>query len=147
VRDGDLAVFFEQQGDRVSHQMAAFTAPRGPAEFSAHWAKIRADKTVVLRTVLRDADVAGYVGSFLRGAQREVCYWLGRPHWGRGCASRALELFLGELLERPLHARVAKDNAASARVLEKCRFERAGEERAFAEARGREIDELLFVLR
>jgi RimJ/RimL family protein N-acetyltransferase len=46
---------------------------------------------------------------------------------------------------RPLHARVASDNVASRRVLEKCGFRVIATERGFAEARAGEIEE--FVLR
>jgi RimJ/RimL family protein N-acetyltransferase len=48
-------------------------------------------------------------------------------------------------LSRPLHARVAYDNVASRRVLEKCGFRVIRTERSFAEARSGEIEE--FVLR
>jgi RimJ/RimL family protein N-acetyltransferase len=44
-------------------------------------------------------------------------------------------------------ASTAGDNVASQRVLERCGFKRTGEqERAFAEARGEEIDEVMFRL-
>ena len=46
----------------------------------------------------------------------------------------------------PLHARAAKDNAASIRVLLKCGFVVCGEGRALAEARGHEVDEFVFRL-
>jgi RimJ/RimL family protein N-acetyltransferase len=46
---------------------------------------------------------------------------------------------------RPLHARVAYDNVASHRVLEKCGFRVVATERSFAQARTAEIEE--FVLR
>jgi [ribosomal protein S5]-alanine N-acetyltransferase len=46
---------------------------------------------------------------------------------------------------RPLHARVAYDNVASQRVLEKCGFRVVATERGFAEARSGEIEE--FALR
>lgn len=48
---------------------------------------------------------------------------------------------------RPLYARAAKDNVASIRVLEKCGFRISGYERAFANARGEEIEEAILELR
>jgi RimJ/RimL family protein N-acetyltransferase len=57
-----------------------------------------------------------------------------------------LTRFLEGVEERPLYARAAADNLGSIRVLEKCGFHRTGTERAFANARGEEIDEAFFVL-
>jgi len=47
---------------------------------------------------------------------------------------------------RPLHARVAYDNVASHRVLEKCGFRVVATERSFAEARSGEIEEFVLQL-
>ncbi len=75
----------------------------------------------------------------------EVSYWIGKPYWGKGVATRALSAFLFHVKVRPLYARVAKDNIASLRVLEKCGFARIGEDKGFANARGEEVEE--FILR
>ena len=66
--------------------------------------------------------------SFERSGRREVGYWLGREHWGRGVATAALRAFLGEERTRPLHAGVLPANAGSLRVLEKCGFDVVGED-------------------
>jgi RimJ/RimL family protein N-acetyltransferase len=149
VADGDLPAFFEFHRDRDAGRMAAFTHkdPDDRAAFLAHWAKIRGDGGVLIRTVLCDGTVAGYVSKFLRSGTPEVCYWLGRTFWGRGVATRALSQFLPLVAERPLQARVADDNVASLRVLQKCGFAACGRDRFFANARGREIDELILELR
>src|SRR5262249_40097648 len=70
-------------------------------------------------------------------------YWVGRDHWGRGVATRALAAFVGGLAARPLYARAAADNMASIRALEKCGFVLVGRERGFANARGAEIEEVV----
>ncbi len=49
-------------------------------------------------------------------------YWIASEHWGRGIAMRALSLLLALVATRPLHARVARENAASIRVLERNGF-------------------------
>ncbi len=126
VEDGDLPSFFEFQADARSHRLAG-VPPRDRETFDAHWARIRADETCVLRTIVADGTVVGSVVSFLRDGVREVGYWIGRAYWGRGYASQALALFLAEYGERPLHARVVKHNAASRRVLEKNGFRVVGE--------------------
>jgi RimJ/RimL family protein N-acetyltransferase len=77
--------------------------------------------------------------------EREVTYWIGRSYWGKGIATGALRAFLTVDPARPLHPRVASDNVASHRVLEKCGFRVVATERSFAEARSGEIEE--FVLR
>jgi RimJ/RimL family protein N-acetyltransferase len=76
----------------------------------------------------------------------EVSYWLDKAYWGRGIATSALSAFLLLIQERPVYARVATDNAASLRVLEKCGFVRIGTNRDFANARGQEIEEVLLQL-
>ena len=146
--DDDLPIFFVQQLDPDANYMAAFTAPdpTDRAAFAAHWAKIRGDDSIVLRTIVCDGQVAGYVASFVAWGERQVSYWLGKEYWGRGIATTGLRLFLCELKSRPLAARAAKDNLASIRVLEKCGFTITGHDRGVAEARGMEIDEVLLTL-
>ena len=71
----------------------------------------------------------------------EVGYWIGRPYWGRGLATEALE---GALVwakkawrRRALTAGHFTDNPASGRVLEKAGFLYTGEvRRGFSKARG-----------
>ena len=124
VRDEDLAVLFEQWADPVAARMAAFTAPdhmdRGA--FERRWSRLRADETVINRAIVVDGEVAGTIGSWGDPGEREVTYWIGRPYWGKGIATAALDAFLAVERSRPLHAHVAADNVASRRVLEKCGF-------------------------
>jgi RimJ/RimL family protein N-acetyltransferase len=123
--------------------MAAFPA-RDKATFNAHWSRILADDSLIKQTVLVNDDVAGNLVCFTRFGVQEVGYWLGRAYWGKGVATMALAAFLKGISMRPLHARVAKHNIGSQRVLEKCGFSVAGEE-AFME-NGREIVELVYIL-
>ena len=54
VVGSDLPIFFEQQQDPVANHMAAFT-PRDPADkaaFLAHWSKILADDTIILKSII-----------------------------------------------------------------------------------------------
>lgn len=150
VEAGDLPVFFEHQQDPIAVRMAAFT-PKDPSDreaFQAHWARILADPTITMKTVLLDGRVVGHVGSFVDRdvGLREVTYWIGREDWGRGLATLALSEFLRQVQTRPIYARAAADNVASIRVLEKCGFRPAGRSRAFAHARKAETDEVLLRL-
>ena len=148
VVPSDLPIFFEQQRDPVACAMAAFTAPdpSDEAAFLAHWSKLLATPEISVRAVLHRGAVVGHVASFPRLKRRELGYWIGRPYWGQGLASGAVTAFLPLVPIRPLYARVAHDNAASIRVLEKCGFRPLAVERAFAPARGAEIDEVLYLL-
>jgi len=142
VDEADLAIFFEQQCDPEATRMAAFPA-RDRDTFTAHWSKIRRDPAVTIRTILADGQVAGNILQFDQRGTPLVGYWLGRPYWGQGIATRALFVFLREVPTRPLYAHVTTSNRGSIRVLEKCDFVR--ENTAPSSAAG-EIEELLFKL-
>jgi Icc protein len=145
----DLPVFFANQQNPEAAHMAAFTAkdPHDRAAFDAHWQKILADPTIIIRTIVAGGRVAGSVLTYETEGQPEVSYWLGRDFWGQGLATRAVKEFLqGVDSRRPMLARVASDNASSIRVLEKTGFQVTGQTRGFANARGQEIDELVMEL-
>jgi RimJ/RimL family protein N-acetyltransferase len=148
VRDEDLPLLFEQWADPVAAQMAAFTAPdhMDRDAFERRWSRLRADGTVLTRVIVADDEVAGTIGSWGDSGEREVTYWIGRSYWGKGIATDALNAFLAVDRSRPLHARVASDNVASRRVLEKCGFRVIATERNVAEARSAEIEELVLRL-
>jgi RimJ/RimL family protein N-acetyltransferase len=148
VVEDDLPVFFEYQQDPLANHMAAFT-PKDPADreaFMAHWARILSDDTVTTKTILLGDQVVGSVGSYVQSGETEVTYWIGREHWGKGIATDALSQLLGQVKVRPLHARAAKDNFGSIRVLEKCGFVITGYDRGFANARSEEIEEVIMEL-
>jgi len=144
VAPSDLDTFFEHQRDPVALRIGALTS-RERAEFDAHWARILADPLAIQRTVECDGAVVGYVGSFVRAGLREVAYWYGREHWGRGIATGALREFVGEVQERPLFARVTVDHTASRRVLEKVGFYVKARESTVQSA-GDEVEEYLLQL-
>jgi RimJ/RimL family protein N-acetyltransferase len=150
VEDADLPVLFEQQLDPEANRMAAFTAtdPADRDAFAAKWVRIRADETVTIRTIVVDGSVAGSVllwrDEELDGP--EVSYWIGKEYWGRGVATAALTELVRLIETRPLYGRAARDNAASIRVLEKCGFVPVGEDRGYANARGKEIAEVVLRL-
>jgi RimJ/RimL family protein N-acetyltransferase len=129
VEPGDLPLFFEHQRDPIAVAMVAFTS-RDRAAFDQHWAKILADETGLIRTIVVTSDispesqeqVAGNIVSWNSHGQREIGYWIDRAYWGRGVATAALFAFLHLEQTRPLYAGVAKHNAASLRVLQKCGF-------------------------
>lgn len=148
VRDEDLPAFFAHEQDPQANWMAAF-GPKDPADraaFDAHWARIRSDPRIVNRTVTVDGTVVGRVAAFPVGERTEVSYWIDSAHWGRGHATAALAALLRELPQRPVHARAAKDNAASLAVLRKCGFVVVGEDSGYAAGRGAEVEEYVLEL-
>lgn len=125
VEAADLPLFFEHQRDPQAVEMVVFRS-RDRAEFDAHWAKILANDEGLKRTIVVNGEAAGHIVSWKSDGQREVGYWLDRAFWGRGIATQALREFLAIETTRPLHAGVAKHNAGSIRVLQKCGFVPAG---------------------
>jgi RimJ/RimL family protein N-acetyltransferase len=121
VVDGDIAAFFEHQRDEQATAMAG-VPPKSREDFAAHWSRIRGEDTVIMRTITVDGHVGGNVVSWLEAGRREIGYWIEPRLWGQGIASLALVLFLAELGERPLRARVLAGNIGSIRVLEKAGF-------------------------
>lgn len=124
VIEADLPAFFEHQRDPIAVRMAAFRSRELDA-FMTHWRErvlgIAANRA---QTIEVDGRAVGHVTSWEQDGRRLVGYWIGREHWGRGIATRALTEFLALEPTRPLHAWVAVDNPASLRVLEKCGFRR-----------------------
>lgn len=146
--DDDLPILFAQQRDPVAVQMAAFTAkdPDDWPAYLAHMAKVRADPTITNRVILVAGAVAGSIAVHSWFGDPEITYWIDRSFWGSGVATAALRLFLAEVTTRPLYARAAADNTGSIRVLEKAGFVKIGDERGYANARGAEIDEVVYKL-
>ena len=143
--DTDLPIFYEQQIDPEAIRMAAFPA-RPRVKFMAHWTKIMTDDSILIKTILFDGNVAGNIVCFDQLGEREVGYWLGKEYWGKGIASQALTQFLDFVKTRPLYAHVAKHNIASKRVLEKCGFKVAAEDKFFSKIFGEDIEEFILVL-
>lgn len=83
-----------------------------------------------VRAVLVQGRPVGQVRLVL--ADGEVSYWLGRAHWGRGIARRALADWTAECRARhpglSLYARIRADHAASRKVAEAAGYRDAGYE-------------------
>jgi RimJ/RimL family protein N-acetyltransferase len=119
--DADLQTLYEHQADPEASAMAAFPSRDLPT-FLAHEAKIRADPTTIARTIVAGGEIVGSIGSWDAEGERDVGYWIGRRHWGKGYATAGLRAFLEIERSRPLVAHVVEHNLGSRRVLEKCGF-------------------------
>ncbi|MDP1872674.1 GNAT family N-acetyltransferase [Phenylobacterium sp.] len=145
---GDLPIFFEQQRDLAANRMAAFGAadPEDRGAFMAHWDRLLKTPGVTARTVEVAGDVAGHILNHTTAGSPSVSYWIGKPWWGQGVATRALLAFVDRIATRPVEARVAKDNIASLKVLQHAGFVIRGQTTAFAPGRGEEVEEYVMVL-
>jgi len=151
VNEADLPIFFEHQRDAAANHMAAFTVrdPTDKDAFAAHWKRILSDDTVLVKTIVFEGKVVGSVAKFVdkEFGKPEITYWIGKEYWRMGLATKALSNFLGDIHVRPIYGRTAKDNVASIRVMEKCGFKISGYSSGFANARGKEIEEVILELR
>jgi RimJ/RimL family protein N-acetyltransferase len=148
TRASDLDELFRFQLDERANRMAAFTStdPSDRSAFDAHWRHLLDSPDIDVRTVRADGVIVGSVARWFEDGAAEVTSWVDPAMWGQGIATRAMQLFLDSLRERPVRARVAADNIGSVRVLERLGFMRHGTERSFARARGRAIDEFVYQL-
>lgn len=148
VRDDDLDTLYDQMRDPAAVWMAAFTAedPDDRSAFDEHFVRLRTSAEILLLAITVDGELAGTVASFPVGDDIEITYWLGRDWWGRGIATRAVEMLLELVPVRPITARAASDNAGSLAVLRKLGFRPVGKEVAYATGRGKEIEETVLRL-
>ena len=95
--------------------------------------------------VLEGDAFAGVMGLWAAGDAWSLGYWIAKPFWGRGLATRAGSILIAEAArwfpERALVAQVFADNPASARVLRKLGFvETPDSGRSFSMARLQSVD-------
>jgi RimJ/RimL family protein N-acetyltransferase len=145
----DLDVLFDFQTDAEANYLAAFTAvnPEDKTAYLEKWKNIISDKEKINKTIFLDDEIVGSVSKFEFEGKPEITYWIGKNFWGKGIATRALQMFLEIEKTRPIFARTAFDNFGSGRVLEKCGFEKIGKDKGFANARGKEIEEFIYELK
>lgn len=122
----DVALLHALELDEASNQLAG-TKPRDWRTFSARWTEILADTDgtvtgVTPRVILADGEPVGSVNIAPHEGHASIGYWISREHWGRGIATKAVALMLGEFASRPLYATVAGHNLPSLRVLLKSGF-------------------------
>ena len=145
IEPHDLPTLFEFQLDPEANRLAA-THPRNSDAFDAHWEVILKDPSVTVKAILVGDVLAGSITCFKSDGHDSIGYWVGKEFWGQGVATQALVLLLDQVPVRPLHARVAVNNAASIRVLKKCGFEIVGYQHSQADDRYQECEEAILEL-
>ncbi len=121
IRESDVPILFAQQNDPEANEMAAFPA-RDEAAYREHVARVLATPGSLMRAIVVGGAVVGQVCSWDADGERDVGYWIGREHWGRGYATAALRRYLEIDPARPLWAHIAEHNVGSQRVAERCGF-------------------------
>ena len=134
------------QLDEESNSLAV-TVPRSAEAFISHWQRALANPSIKAKAILFGDVMVGYVSCFQLDGLDSVGYWIDKEYWGKGVATKALELLLQEVAIRPLHARAASSSQASLRVLQKCGFEIVRIQVSPADDRYPECEEAIFILR
>lgn len=94
--------------------------------------------------------VSLHPGTDVHRHSAELGYWLAQGHWGCGIMTAVVAAFAPRAMEAfrlyRLYATVYETNPASARVLEKCGFEREGVQKSAVVKRGRLLDIHMYAL-
>lgn len=91
--------------------------PREWEEFERRWLEMMSDSRATSRVIVVNEQVVGAVNVLVVDGEDALGYWIGRNFWGRGIASAAVGLMLGEVTRRPLSATAGASNVASLRIL------------------------------
>lgn len=149
TQSADLDTLFDFQADDEAGYMAAFVNPNSWKDreaYIAKWEKLLVDDTISSWTILCDDAIAGSIGTWVMDGEPQITYGIAKAFWGQGIATKAVALFLDIVDTRPLYGRAAADNIRSIKMLEKAGFKKIGTDHAFAAARNREIEEVIFRL-
>jgi RimJ/RimL family protein N-acetyltransferase len=146
IHDADLDQLFTFERDPAAVMMAAFTRadPSDRLAFDAHYRRVRNDPEVITCAIEDDGSLVGTIASFTVEGRREISYWIDPTRWGQGLASAALDAFLSVEPTRPLFARVAEHNVASAKVLARVGFVEIDHETSYAAGVARDVIEHIY---
>ena len=144
----DLETLFIFQTNIEGIWMAAFTAedPMDKYAYINKFTKIVENLDIKMETIRYNNKIIGSVALFDFMGETNVTYWIDHEYWGKGLATEGLKAFINGGVKRPLFARVAYDNYGSQRVLEKCGFKSVRQEKGFANARNKELEEFVYKL-
>jgi RimJ/RimL family protein N-acetyltransferase len=148
ARESDLEAFYQQQLDLEYNRMTAFGSanPEDRIAFMNHKHQILNDPACLFYAIELDLEPIGNIGSFFFDGERDLGYGIAKEHWGKGFATRAVQVFLLIENTRPLGARAAAHNLGSIRVLEKCGFAYVKTEHGFSDFLQTTVEEKIFSL-
>lgn len=125
----------------VTAMTSSIPYPYARSDAEAFLSNARNEKgRIVGRAITLDGELVGGIGLGPRpNGREELGYWVGKPYWGNGVATRAVALFLDILraksLTGPIHATTMRSNTASQKVLLSNGFVFTGEGECITPAR------------
>ena len=148
LNDGDAARIAELAGEWDIARMTA-RIPYPYSEPLAHQWLRGIEPGEFVRAIELGGELIGAVGYMpASDGSAEIGYWIGKPWWGQGFATEAAQALVRYCFARGGFGRLTcchfVDNPASARVISKLGFRRIGPCTAWCEARGAEIDTVLY---
>lgn len=151
--------FGASDAPRVAQLAGDYDVARMTARIPYPYTIVAADQWIaslvegeLVRAVVIDGELIGAVGLIECGGRTaEIGYWIGKPYWGHGFATEAARALVdhafGRLGYRRLTCGHFVDNPASARVIAKLGFRRAGVGCLYCEARGTDVDMIMYTRR
>lgn len=120
-----------------NEDVVRFLSSRIPNPYTqedARWWINEGSKSEIVRAITFDGEFVGVVGvrrdSLEHSHRGEIGYWLGKPYWGKGIVTRAVELICHEIFKKTdivkLYAPVFSPNEGSKKVLLKNGFQLEG---------------------
>lgn len=148
TKHSDLDKLFEFQLDEDARRLAAFVAedPTDKAAYFAKFTRLFVDPTVNNQTIFVNGIVVGSIAKFEIEGVPEITYWLDRQLWGQGIATAVIKTFLESEKARPILGRVAIDNFASRKVLERAGFIQIAADKGYSPARQNIVEEYIYQL-
>lgn len=148
VRASDAEAIFRYCSDPAVTRYVTFETHRSLADTRRflRWSERNFRKTgapnwaITLRPSAELIGLCGFLPLETKHRRGEFGYWLGKPHWGQGYTTEAVEALLAfgfrKLKLNRMQARVVVQNRASARVLEKAGMKLEGVLREFENMKG-----------
>lgn len=149
VGPGDAGPITHVVQDPNVYRMLASVAPGQSKAQTLGWIAGQSDAATTdrehVRAMILAGELVGVTGAIRKaaGLPFTIGYWLSPPAWGKGLTTEAATALISWLERRGERAFLSghfADNPASARVLQKLGFMRAGRSKLFSLGRGEAVD-------
>ena len=133
LSDAELLVEYLNVPEVTRYLSSNIPSPYGIED--AEWFITTGSKDkAITKAIEVDGQCVGLIGVYLQQAEyahsAEIGYWLGRPFWRKGLATKAVKFFVDEIFNTTevtcIFNPVTEANIASRRVMEKAGFQLEG---------------------